>query len=41
MTVPLSPWKTSRRGLLLKASALGVTSLLRTPAQAGGADESS
>ena len=40
MTIPPSPWKTSRRGLLLRASALGVTSLLRTPAQAGGADES-
>jgi non-heme chloroperoxidase len=41
MTSPLISWKPSRRGLLLRASALGITSLLRLPAQAGVGDQPS
>jgi non-heme chloroperoxidase len=41
MTSRLLSRKASRRGLLLRASALGVTSLLRLPAQAGVADQPS
>jgi len=39
MASALSPWKASRRSVLLKASVLGMTSLLRLPAQAGTADQ--
>jgi len=39
MASALSPWKASRRSVLLKASVLGITSLLRLPAQAGTADQ--
>src|SRR5258708_7694042 len=41
MASVFSSWKTSRRGLLLRASALGITSLLRLPAQAGVGDQPS
>jgi non-heme chloroperoxidase len=39
MTSALSSWKASRRGVLLKASALGIGSLLRASAQAGAGDQ--
>jgi hypothetical protein len=35
MTLATSTWKTSRRSLLLMASALNITTFLRMPAQAG------
>ncbi len=41
MTSALSSWKASRRSLLLRASALGITSLVRMPAQAGVGDQPS
>src|SRR6267378_2257215 len=41
MTSALSSWKASRRSLLLGASALDITSLVRTPAQAGVDDQPS
>jgi non-heme chloroperoxidase len=41
MTSPLSSWKASRRSLLLRPSALGITSLLRMPAQAGAGEQPS
>jgi non-heme chloroperoxidase len=41
MTSKISSWKASRRCLLLRASALGITSLLRMPAQAGVGDQPS
>ena len=41
MTMAISSWKASRRSLLLRASALGITSLVRLPAQAGVGDQPS
>jgi hypothetical protein len=41
MTTAISSWKASRRSLLVKGSALGITSLLRMPAQAGAGDQPS
>ena len=41
MTMAISSWKASRRSLLLRASALGSTSLVRLPAQAGVGDQPS
>ncbi len=41
MTIAISSWKASRRSLLLKASALGITSLVRMAAQAGVGDQPS